>query len=264
MQRESIDDDLRNRLWNCLDAYFWSDGKGRHHSDVPDLAVLCWAIWNNYFKLPIDTMENWFPSNFVTIRRYYFECAWDQVYDFIEFVANAAKSGTEGFQKACNSVLAGEVSAYRFIGGRIVEITSTAEIEAIEDATQASSRLPNVQLHLKTALGMLADRASPDYRNSIKEAVSAVEALCNLIVGSKTTTLGHAIRKLETAGVDTHPALEDALAKMYGYSSDADGIRHALMDESNLDFEDAKFMLVSCSAFVNYLLAKAGKAGIIL
>jgi len=34
------------------------------------------------------------------------------------------------------------------------------------------------------------------------------------------------------------------------------------MDEPNLDIEDAKFMLVSCSAFVNYLVVKAQKAGI--
>ena len=48
---------------------------------------------------------------------------------------------------------------------------------------------------------------------------------------------------------------------MYGYSCDAEGISHALMDEPNLAFEDAKFMLVACAAFVNYLKAKAAKAG---
>ena len=37
---------------------------------------------------------------------------------------------------------------------------------------------------------------------------------------------------------------------------------HALMDEPTLDIEDAKFMLISCSAFVNYLVVKAQKAGI--
>lgn len=59
-----------------------------------------------------------------------------------------------------------------------------------------------------------------------------------------------------------HPALKGSFEKLYGYTSDAEGIRHALLDEPNLDFEDAKFMLVSCSAFVNYLKAKAAKAGI--
>lgn len=62
--------------------------------------------------------------------------------------------------------------------------------------------------------------------------------------------------------VDVHPALRGAFQKLYGYTSDADGIRYALLEESNLDFEDAKFMLVSCSAFVNYLKAKAAKAGL--
>lgn len=59
-----------------------------------------------------------------------------------------------------------------------------------------------------------------------------------------------------------HPALKGAFEKLYGYTSSAKGIRHALLDEPNLGFEDAKFMLVSCSAFVNYLKSKAAKAGI--
>jgi len=33
------------------------------------------------------------------------------------------------------------------------------------------------------------------------------------------------------------------------------------MDESNLDFEDVKFMLVACSGFVNYLIAKGRRPG---
>ena len=53
-----------------------------------------------------------------------------------------------------------------------------------------------------------------------------------------------------------HPALAGAFQKLYGYTSDADGIRHALMEESNLDLADASLMLVACSGFVSYLLAK--------
>ena len=59
-----------------------------------------------------------------------------------------------------------------------------------------------------------------------------------------------------------HPALEKAFISMYGYTSDEHGIRHALMDEPSLGFEDAKFMLVSCAGFVNYLRAKVAKAGV--
>lgn len=49
---------------------------------------------------------------------------------------------------------------------------------------------------------------------------------------------------------------------MYGYTSDEDGIRHSLLEESTLKFMDAKFMLVSCSAFINFLIDKASEAGI--
>lgn len=59
-----------------------------------------------------------------------------------------------------------------------------------------------------------------------------------------------------------HPALKKGFSNIYGYTSDASGIRHALLDEPNLDFENAKYMLVSCSAFINYLASKAAKAGI--
>ena len=44
--------------------------------------------------------------------------------------------------------------------------------------------------------------------------------------------------------------------KMYGYTSDADGIRHGGIDFTNAPAEDAKYMLISCSAFVNYLVEK--------
>ncbi len=40
--------------------------------------------------------------------------------------------------------------------------------------------------------------------------------------------------------------------KLYGYSSDEDGIRHAILEEKEIGFDEAKFMLVACSGFVNY------------
>ena len=91
--------------------------------------------------------------------------------------------------------------------------------------------------------------------------LSAVESLCNLITGSKKSTLGQALKLLKQK-IEIHQALEKSFSILYGYTSDADGIRHALLEDTNLDFEDAKFMLVSYSAFVNYLIEKAAKAGI--
>jgi hypothetical protein len=51
---------------------------------------------------------------------------------------------------------------------------------------------------------------------------------------------------------------------MYNYTSGEGGIRHCIMDESNVGLTEAKFMLVSCSAFVHYLIMKARDAGLIV
>jgi len=50
--------------------------------------------------------------------------------------------------------------------------------------------------------------------------------------------------------------------KIYGWTSDEGGIRHALSDKGDVEITlaDARYMLVSCSAFVNYLISNAENA----
>ena len=48
-----------------------------------------------------------------------------------------------------------------------------------------------------------------------------------------------------------------AFSQLYGYTNDASGIRHSLTDEATISYADAKFMLVTCSAFVSYLKVAA-------
>lgn len=66
-------------------------------------------------------------------------------------------------------------------------------------------------------------------------------------------TLGVILKELERSK-KLHPALRSAFSSLYGYTSDADGIRHALLDAERLTKADARFMLVCCSAFVNYVV----------
>lgn len=223
------------------------------------------ALWWGYFKEPLDTLGKYWSRVRDKLRQYFFDCEWYEVYDFVEFVAqnHPVESTSEGFMQACNVIMERERSAFRFVGGQITEITSAEEIDEIEEAIKSTSSPKPVVDHLKSALTLLADRKTPDYRNSIKESISAVEAVCNTIAGSSSATLGQALKVLEKKNtVELHPALKDGFDKLYGYTSDADGIRHALLKKSNIDFEDAKFMLVSCSAFVNYLTTKSVKAGV--
>lgn len=266
MQIDFVDNDLRNGLWNALSLSYWSHINDTIHiRRTGNMYNMCQVWWHSYFKLPLDTMGTFWYEVHEVLKRHFFECKWYEVYDFIEFTASnyPGEQINQGFMKACNTILERELSAYRFVGSQITEITSEEEIAEVEKALEASSSLKPVVGHLDSALALLADKKSPDYRNSIKESISAVEAISSLITGSSTASLGQALKELEKKRtVDMHPALRESLSKLYGYTSDADGIRHALLEESSLDFEDAKFMLVSCSAFVNYLKAKSSKAGI--
>jgi len=269
MQVDSMDEDLRNGLWNALTFHYWLE-IGKPTDDFlittdKNMYELITSLWLNYFKNTYDAMDIWWRTVYKILREYYFECEWHEVYDFIEFVANnypdEDKKVNQKFMDFCNTILERELSAYRFVGGVITQITSEEEIEEIEKALEVP--LKPVNTHLKTALDLLANKKSPDYRNSVKESISAVESICKLITGDDKTTLGDALKIIEKdSKVELHQSLKKAFSSLYGYTNDADGIRHALFEESNLDFEDAKFMLVSCSAFVNYLVAKSSKAGI--
>lgn len=263
VQVDSIDHDLRTGLWNVLSLNYWARGEaaGFIHFDTT-IEALIHRLWHFYFKKPLDTLnQSWIPT-YQQLREYFFKAEWFEVYDFVEFVANNFddESVNKRFVETANAMLEQELSAYRFVGLQITQITSEIEIESIESALQVSDRLRPVNTHLRSALDKLSDRMNPDYRNSIKESISAVEALCNLIAGTKSS-LGDALNKVEER-LSMHGALKKAFSSLYGYTSDTSGIRHALLDESNLDFEDAKFMLVSCSGFVTYLVSKANKAGI--
>ena len=154
-----------------------------------------------------------------------------------------------------------EVAGYRILNGKVTQITAEEEIQAIEEATTQTDKLQLVSLHLRTALDLLADRKAPDYRNSIKESISALESIAKIISNNPKDSFAGALDKIKSK-IKIHPALERGFKQIYGYTSDADGIRHGLTELADCDFEDAKFMLVSCSAFSNYLIAKSAKAGI--
>ena len=83
-----------------------------------------------------------------------------------------------------------------------------------------------VDAHLQQALDLYAKRKNPDYRNSIKESISAVESMAKIVSKKPRATLSDALKAIEKNGL-LHKSLKDGFLKLYGYTSDADGIRHA-------------------------------------
>lgn len=151
-----------------------------------------------------------------------------------------------------NEVFEKEYIGYRFIDEKITPISDKYEVAAVNEALQ--NVYQPVREHISKANSLLADRENPDYENSIKESISAVEAICEIITG-ESGTLGKLLTKVEQKGVYIHSALQSAYKVLYGYTSDASGIRHARkLGGVDSTFAEAKYMLVACSAFVNYLM----------
>lgn len=171
-----------------------------------------------------------------------------QKYTVVEAVA-LFLGGTPA-KNELNRILERENSGYRLNDDcQLVPITNQQELGEVSEAQH--SKVDMVALHMNRAVACFADREKPDYDNSIKEAVSALEALAQKITGEKKGTLGALIKKM-----DLHPSLCEAVSKLYGYTSDG-GIRHAKKDgDSEADFDTTKFVIVTASALINFISAK--------
>jgi len=261
IQKESMDEALRNQLWNI---YFDLLGNKLLNAVTYNLLK---SIWTIVYKQTSDT----FPIKYGNpdaewIRNIFISGNWYDILDVIQFTVIFLCKFQLGiyqqFINSCNDTLEQECSAYRIVGKEIAPITTKEEIESIESAINTKS-LP-VREHLSKALDLFSNRQNPNYRNSIKESISAVEYLCKKIANDDNADLAKAIKILKNSNkIDIHPAFEQALIKLYAYTSDEDGIRHCIMDKDTIESEDAKYMLVTCAAFVNYLMAKCERAKIV-
>jgi hypothetical protein len=255
--REQITPKIQNAIYNCYDDL---EDNLRSISSInenfySELEKYIWTYFLNYRKNEYKVFDPVCIS-FLGSK----DVEWYRKLELIEETISAIRRHIPDFDIQSNfiDVLNCEFErlnfGYRIFEDLVVEITSKQEIISIATAIEKSK--DNVRLHLDYALRLYAQRPEADYRNSIKESISAVEALSREITGDK----GLSFAKMEAAGIKVPPVLRKSFEILYGYTNDPNtGIRHALMDETAEyvpGAEEALFMLVSCSAFINYLNGK--------
>ena len=262
IQTDSVDEQLRNRLWN----YFFNteivenysglnlDWDSSNYDIVEDMLDLLG------FRYEDPDSQSGHFHNKQTLEEFLVSCDWNYVYDFIEKYLSLldVKDGLR-VSSELNELLEEEKSGYRILREIqddepcfiVSPVTDDRELEAIQEALE--SGLGSVDTAMKKALSLYSDRKSPDYANSIKESISAVESMLAHITG-KEATLANNLKQLEKMNLDMHPAFRDALGKLYGFTSDSSGIRHGGYSEPlHATEQNSRFMLVICSAFINYL-----------
>lgn len=273
IQIESLDAETRAAIWNVLLPFICAI-QNEHPSKIAR------SIWMGLYKKPADIVPPLRKNSFEDVSDEELYCRffrskvmdgkWHECFDFIEHIASEERRSRwnrrlydyhSSSQKAYvpdatefNAIFEKYMVGYRFVNGLITRVTTESEIVSIEGAIGNSQ--PSVGEQLSKALVHFSDRAKPDYAKSVECSISAVEAQCCILLCDEKVTLGDALSRLEKSGIRLHPALKGALSKLYGFTSDEAGIRHGSIQPSDVDKDIARFMLVTCSAFVNYLISK--------
>lgn len=269
-QIDHMDRVLRNRLWNCLRQFILADpqdsraianeildsiGELNDFSAEVALEEIEKAITRREWYVLYDLIENAIQAKFDTDKY-----SGLNPLNGVQAVDHDMAM-THKFIDDVNKVLEKEKSGYRLYKqtGKFIKVFDEEEFQSIEETV--TSPFDSVNQHISKALLLYSRRENPDYENSIKESISAVEAMCSIITGEtgSNATLGKMLKKLEDHGIVIHSSLRSAFHQMYGYTSDSSGIRHGGIDFTHASEEDAKYMLVICSAFVNYLKVKYSK-----
>lgn len=259
-QTESLDRATRVALWNAM-VRTWNEDAGNVWDETPEYFPLR-TMWAEFLSEPLDDFPEgdkiWHVKE--RVKHAMFEGEWFASFDAVEVFAPTLDDARPGFEADINAVLERYMVSYRLMGGVIVPLDPEAAIavaRALDDADVAP--FESARKHLSAALQKLSDRANPDFRGSVHDSVSAVEALVRTFTGAKT--LGAGLSQLSSAGIESHPAFLAAWKAFYGWASDAGGVRHGAPTFEEPSREVAQLMLVSSSAYVSYLVETARKVG---
>ena len=261
LKLEELPTEARTHIWNLF--YI-----GLDKSSVSDLIGDRWVgdPWTQVFQgvhisldaLPLDDLDLNFQNFCARLRRRIETQPFNKVFDLLEFVVRHRQCPSQ-FVKAIGGVFEHCRLAYTLDLGpppTIIPAVSAEEGAAVVESLQGLQQagLDGSASHLRNASSCIN---KGDWAGSVRESIHAVESVAGRLDPDGDRTLGSALNVIERRGA-LHPALKNAFVKLYGYSSDEQGIRHALFDrpEATVGKDEAVFMLGACASFASYLWRK--------
>jgi hypothetical protein len=166
------------------------------------------------------------------------------------------------FSEKIDAALRSGRAAYRVLDrNTIVPIASEAELDTLKRAFAdlAATEFLGARAHLKNAA---AELTAGHVADSIRESIHSVESVVSVL--EPKGDFAKALSRLD-AKIKIHEAMKIGFTKLYGFTSNEQGIRHPLLEVSaaNVDESDALFMIGACATFVSYLINKARTAGLL-
>ncbi len=258
IQDSGMDYPLRADLWNALCDNIHAGDTWRD---------LVRRICREVLHEPLDEYLDTNAEPYYTLKEWILRADWPLPGDVVALIGEELNGPpSDSFVASANVAFDRGKFAWRFSGRELVRRMGEAEIKAVEVALQDSQPFAEVRKQLETALQEFSSRENANYGHAAKEAISAVETLCRRIVGNPNITLGDALKEIGRSGkLEIHGALLTSFGNLYGYASDKGCLRHGAKpgDLSDVTLEEAQLVLVTSSAIVSFLIARADCEGVL-
>ena len=255
-----LSEEARIKLWNVLVLIPEGPFSSTYvHEIDPRWSSIFQTLHSDFLLRPIDELPQGdyvYASKFIDTYKPAIlqKSAFHKVFDLLQLIMRHRNCPTYFVEavaavfKQCRLAYVVDIEQPVTILPAVTQQEGEAIIGAIKELREAG--LHGAEAHLKRA-GELINEG--DWPGAVRESINAVESVARLLAPN-ANTLGPALAALESGG-RLHPALRGAFDKLYGYTSDEEGIRHPLIENatSPLGQDEAVFMLGACASFASYL-----------
>ena len=264
LKLEEISDGARARLWGLL--YDYVDSESKKSEVVWDHGVYrvsgSWRtilrfLHVEHYECALDEFDDSMRKFTDEYKQKFRSGRFNEVFDLLLAIMRHPECPEE-FIRLVSVAFKESRLAYVVDTSNPVTIYPATTREEGEAILQATAELSNAGLvgaanHLRKAADCIHQGDPP---GAVRESIHAVESTSRYF-DPKAKTLEPALKSLEEAG-GLHPALKRAFSNLYGFTSDEQGIRHALIDspQTNVGQDEAVFMLGACASFSSYLARK--------
>jgi hypothetical protein len=256
LQLRVVSDEIRAKVWGLI----FSSLEGSKYYDRT-IHTNRLRNWEKVLKSAWTTLDHKFadefdphPTKAIPYAKSKMRLNYTSFLEFVEFLVKHPNF-PQHLIDALNSVFVESGFAYRIINKTIVPISNEQMAQAVTTAmTDLGTEHLGAEAHLAAAASNLT---KGQYADSIRESIHAVESVARRI-NPEASTLAPALTDFEKKH-RLHPALRKAFLSLYGYTSDEEGIRHALINEnqSKVTESEALYMLGSCASFATFLATLA-------
>ncbi len=284
-------EEFKNQIYNFLYEFFL-----KNHFDEKSLYHLTESIWKNLLKKPITELDKlqlvgkeerfllestssqeelspYSMNKYLIIKKilefFYMKEVWFYTYDFIEFILkeppikSLSISKNKNFVNELNQIFIENNVQYRIVDSKIVPITNDTEIKEIERSLNLQDKFSSSRTEIKKAIIALSRKEKPDFINAIKHSINSVEATLKIIFDEPNETLGKLLNKLNNKK-KFYTTYKSIINKISAWINNDGPFRHSHTEQFNDDefHNEAKLILVTCSTFINYIIAEHAEGNI--